>query len=427
MKGHPSSHGLWEQSASPAPQTSPLVGSVSARVAVIGAGYTGLSAALHLRELGIEVLVLEAEEIGFGASGRNVGLVNAGLWLSPREVMDRLGEPHGMRLVRQLGEAPALVFELIERYGIECECVRNGTLHCAVGESGFRAIAERARQWHALGAPVELLSRAATARQVGCSAYGGSLLDRRAGVIQPLSYARGLARAALGRGARIFTGSPVTQVRDGRGEWLLGTDQGSVRAEWVIIASNAYSSAACKWLRNEFVALPYFNIATRPLSAGERAGILRDDQGIWDTERVLSSLRADSAGRLIFGSVGALRGSGGTIHRGWARRALAKLFPSLRSVELEHEWYGRIGMTADAMPRFHQIAPRMMSIGGYNGRGIAPGTSFGSDLARIVAGAISPDDLALPAVPARPIPLRALRALIYERGSQLVHLFGARG
>jgi glycine/D-amino acid oxidase-like deaminating enzyme len=162
------------------------------------------------------------------------------------------------------------------------------------------------------------------------------------------------------------------------------------------------------------------------LSARDRSAILPERQGLWDTRRILSSLRLDAAGRLIFGSVGALRGAGTHVHRNWGRRALAKLFPALKDVELEHEWYGRIGMTVDALPRFHQLARNTVSMSGYNGRGIAPGTSFGRDLALVVAGRITPADLALPAAAPRQVPLRTVRESFYEYGSQIAHFLSAR-
>jgi glycine/D-amino acid oxidase-like deaminating enzyme len=158
----------------------------------------------------------------------------------------------------------------------------------------------------------------------------------------------------------------------------------------------------------------------------ERAAILPERQGVWDTRTVLSSLRSDAAGRLIFGSVGALRGTGKEIHRNWSKRALARLFPTLKNVEFEYEWYGHIGMTADAVPRFHELARNTVSISGYNGRGIAPGTSFGRDLARLVAGKIAPTDIALPLTAPRRARLRTVRESFYEYASEIVHSFGAR-
>ena len=154
MKNDPRTHGLWERSAPPAPATAPLAGDLAVDVAVVGAGFTGLSAALHLAEAGASVAVLEGVEIGYGGSGRNVGLVNAGLWVMPDSIPAVLGVTHGRRILDLLGNAPAVVFDLVERHGIDCEAERRGTLHCGVGAGGFKELRERARQWQAHGAPV---------------------------------------------------------------------------------------------------------------------------------------------------------------------------------------------------------------------------------------------------------------------------------
>src|SRR5690606_2849694 len=163
--------GLWAETAPPAPETSALSGALEADVAIVGGGFTGLSAALHLAESGVKTIVLEAGNIGHGGSGRNVGLVNAGMWVMPDEVPRILGEDRGERLLSLLGEAPRVVFELIEKHAIDCEAERAGTLHCAVGPKGLREIEERARQWQARGAPVRLLSAAEAAEKLGTEAY----------------------------------------------------------------------------------------------------------------------------------------------------------------------------------------------------------------------------------------------------------------
>lgn len=419
-------HGLWEASAPPPPFTSPLTGEISADAVVVGAGFTGLSAALHLAEQGLRVAVLEAAQIGFGGSGRNVGLVNAGMWVMPSTLIGVLGDVNGARLLEQLGDAPSLVFELVERYKMDCQAVRNGTLHCAVGAEGLREITERNRQWEALGAPVELLDAEATYLKVGTRAFSGSLLDLRAGTIQPLAYARSLARAAMSQGASIFTRSPVVAADDLGDQWRIRTPDGYVAAPWVIVATNAYSRNVWESLRTELVRLPYFNLATAPLTDELKRAILPDREGLWDTCSVLSSLRLDHAGRLIFGSVGALRGTGTAIHGGWGRRALVKLFPQLRHVKFEHKWYGWIGMTANSLPRFHCLGRNIYSMSGYNGRGIAPGTTFGRDLARLVSGQVTATDLSLPVSDMTRPGFRVIKEAYYEIGSQVAHVVGAR-
>ncbi|WP_431858040.1 NAD(P)/FAD-dependent oxidoreductase [Azospirillum sp.] len=426
MQNDPRTHGLWERSAPPAPVTAPLAGEVAVDVAVVGAGFTGLSAALHLAEAGAKVAVLEGVEIGYGGSGRNVGLVNAGLWIMPDELPRLLGATHGQRLLDLLGDAPSAVFDLVERHGIACEAVRRGTLHCAVGRGGLDELRERVRQWRARGAPVHLLGAEETARRTGTTGYAGSLLDERAGTIQPLAYARGLAAAAIAAGAAIHTASPVVAVSDEGAAWRLRTPGGTVRAAWVIVATNAYTSAVWPEVRSELVHLPYFNLATQPLGEDLARSILPERQGAWDTREVLSSFRLDRQGRLVFGSVGALRGSGRAIHRDWGRRALAKLFPQLRGVAFETEWYGQIGMTADHAPRFHRLGRQVVSFSGYNGRGIAPGTVFGRCLAQLLLGSLPESGLPLPVSDPMPARHRAAKELYYEAGAQLAHLAGAR-
>jgi len=430
MNPDPCSHGLWEASATAAPLTTALSARLHADAVVVGAGYTGLSAALYLAERGARVVVLEAQTVGFGGSGRNVGLVNAGMWVMPSELPSALGEPLGTRLLTQLGNAPSLVFELIERHGMDCEPVRSGTLHCAPDTAGLRALHERARQWQTLGAPVRVLSQAETAQKTGTDAYLGALLDLRAGTVQPLAYARGLAHAAVAAGAQLFTQSTINAVHDEGRHWRLNTSSGgTVHAPWVIVATNAYSHAQGPWggaLQAELVRLPYFNLATAPLPPTLLRQILPERQGAWDTRQVLTSFRLDQRGRLVLGSVGALRGIGQSIHRDWGLRTLARLFPQLRGMRFEHEWYGQIGMTANALPRFHQLARNTVAFCGYNGRGIAPGTVLGRELARMVLGEITASELSLPVTDAAPARLKRLRESCYEIGAQIAHFAGSR-
>lgn len=348
MLTQPYTHGLWAKTAPPAPVTAALAEHLRCDVAIIGAGYTGLSAALHLAQAAADVIVLEAEEIGFGGAGRNVGLVNAGMWIMPDDVPDILGKTYGERLLHDLSEAPNLVFELIDRHKISCEAIRNGTLHCAVGEVGLREINRRGEQWLKRGVDVEILDRSATMAKLGSSAYGGALLDRRAGTIQPLGYARGLAKAAQENGGRIFSRTSVLSARAAPdGLWRLETAGGSVTANWIIVAGNAYIQGPWSTIRQELVSLPYFNCATTPLSAQALKEILPERQGAWDTNAVLSSFRLDDAGRLIFGSVGALRFGGQKVHKEWAQRAISRIFPQLPCTSIEFSWFGRIGMTRD--------------------------------------------------------------------------------
>ena len=427
MQNDSSTHGLWETTAPPAPPTSVLRGGEKSDVVVIGAGYTGLSTALHLREAGVAVSVIEAVEVGFGASGRNAGFVNAGVLARPDRVTAALGPDYGERLLRVLGEAPDYVFQTIGKYDIPCDALHNGTLHCAVGAAGLRDLEQRTAQWRSRGVAVDLLDAAQTAAKVGSTAYAGALWDHRAGTIQPLAYARGLARAALGLGAQIFTGSPVIEAAPTGAGWSVRTVGGAIEATWVVVATDAYATGAWSEVRKQQIHLPYFKVATRPLEEGLLASVLPGRHGVWDTKPVLSSLRLDRDGRLVFGSIGALRGSARAVHRAWAERSIRKLFPQFGAVVFESEWYGSIGMTDDSMPRFHELAPNVVAVSGYNGRGIAPGTAFGRLLAGYISGALTERDLPLPASEPRVPRLRYLREIFYDVGSRVVHALEARG
>lgn len=426
MLNDPRSHGLWEKTAPEAPATKPLSGDRKAEVAIVGGGYTGISAALHLAEAGRDVVVLEANEVGYGGAGRNVGLINAGMWVLPSEIPKVLGPVYGERVLEVLGNAPYVVRDIIEKHAIECELEKTGTLHCAVGDEGLKEIEQRRAEWAARGADVRVLSAEETARRIGTRAYAGSLLDMRAGTLQPLAYVRGLAEAAIAAGAGLYTGSAAVSSERTGDSWTIRTAGGSVTARWIIVASEFYSSGPWEAVRNEQVLLPYFNFATQPLSAEQLKRILPGREGCWDTKEVLSSFRMDRAGRLVFGSVGALRNTGLPVHKAWARRALGKLFPELRGIEFETEWYGRIGMTSDAIPRFHRFAPNVVGFSGYNGRGIGPGTVFGKTLAQHVLGELAEEELPLPVSEITRAPFRNLKGAYYEAGAQIAHFAGAR-
>ncbi len=426
MLNNPRSHGLWEKTAPPAPQASTLNESLSVDVVIIGGGYTGLSAALHLAEAGTNVVLLEAHEIGFGGAGRNVGLINAGMWVMPDDFPRELGPIYGERLLELLGNGPYLVRDLIDRHDIACELERNGTLHLAVGSEGLKELEQRAAQWQRRGARLTILDAADTERRVGTTAYAGSLLDMRAGTLQPLAYARGLARAAISAGARLYTDSAVIGYGERGGRRVVRTARGEVKADWIIVATEAYSTGPWEAIRREQVYLPYFNFATVPLSDAQQRAILPGREGCWDTKEVLSSFRMDKAGRLVFGSVGALRGTGAGIHKAWARRSLRRLFPQIAGIPFECEWYGMIGMTDNALPRLHKFGPNVLGFCGYNGRGISPGTTFGKVLAEHILGRIADADLPLPFTNPKLPPLRAVKEAYYELGAQIAHFASER-
>lgn len=365
-------------------QNSAVEGQVD--VAIVGGGFTGLSTALHCVEKGLSCHVLEASQIGFGGSGRNVGLVNAAAWLPPQDVRKILGEDDGDRFISHFSRAPDYVFSLIEKYQIQCNATQTGTFHAADGPVGFADLVSRKGEWDRLGEPVDLLSRDEAESYIGSSAFYGALLDRRAGTINPMGYCRGLARVAIAAGALISIGARAKKLQQETGLWRVTTNKGTLMARHVVLGTNAYTDDLWPGLKYSFTKINYFQLATRPL--GDRIKhILPQQQGLWDTGKIMFSLRRDDSERLIIGSMGNVMGnqSGGVSHR-WAQKKLAHLFPKLGWVDFDEAWQGQIAMTPDHLPHIHKLADNLYSPIGYNGRGITTGTVFGQALADLLTG-----------------------------------------
>jgi glycine/D-amino acid oxidase-like deaminating enzyme len=400
---------LWSATAEePAPPAPPLQGSAKADVAIVGAGFTGLSAALHLAEAGVDALVLEAEEPGFGASGRNGGQVIPGLKFDPDKLVALLGRERGERLVEIAGGAAEFAFGLIERHAIRCAPVRKGWIQGAHAPSILDTAQRRVEQWGRRGAPVRFLDRGEVAELTGTERYFGGWLDERGGTIQPLSYARGLARAALAAGARIHGKSPALRLASEGSGWRLETPSGSVAAERVLIATNGYTGDLWPGLKQSLVPVNSFQVATRPLSDNLRATLLPGGQPVSDTRRLLRYFRLDPEGRFMMGGRGASHGEGRSALYERLRRAARWLFPQLDGLEWEFYWSGKVALTADHLPHIHEPAPGMTAALGYNGRGVAMASRMGKLIADHLMGA-PPEALGFPITRIRPLPFWSLR------------------
>ncbi|MCA0995056.1 NAD(P)/FAD-dependent oxidoreductase [Alloyangia pacifica] len=411
---------LWHASAQEQFSGAALAEDLSAELIIVGGGFTGCAAALEAARRGASVVLLEAHVIGHGGSGRNVGLVNAGLWLPPDDIIAQMGEAAGGRLIEELGQGPERVFALIEREGIACEATRAGTLHLAHAPSGVADLESRFRQGNRIGAPVQLLDAEETRRRSGSGEFHGALLDPRAGTVQPLSYCRGLARAAAAAGARIFEHAQVSEIsRDGSG-WQLRCNGHRLRGARLLIAINAYHEGLPAAYRPSFVTVSYSQFATAPLPDGLREKVLPGGEGCWDTALVMSSFRIDRAGRLILGGMGDAEGPARALHGDWARRKLRRVYPELGDIGFEHAWRGQIAMTRDHVPKIVRLGSSALSIFGYSGRGIAPGTVFGAAAAEAL---LEGTEAALPIAPIEAYSERFTRVMggYYEAGAALTH------
>lgn len=397
---------LWAATAPPPPETGPLAGTVTADLCVIGAGYTGLSAALHAAEAGARVVVLEAAAIGWGASGRNNGQVIPTLSrMDPDDIAASSGAK-GEEFVGLIRDSASLVFDLIRRHGIEAEAVQNGWIQPAHRESRMKVAEKRVAAWGRRGAPVQLLDRAAMARLTGTDHWHGGWTNTTGGRINPLGYARGLARAAIAAGASIHTQTPAESIARAEGAWMVKTPRGAVRAERVIIATNAYSTDLWPGFREEVIPVRSYQMATAPLTDNVRKSILPEGHALSDTRGDLYFFRFDANGRLITG--GALM-----VGFDWENRIrerigkrVAMVYPQLGVPQFDYVWWGYVGVTADKAPHVHELAPGVTGWNGCNGRGVALATAIGRELGRQATGT-GWSDIPLPLSPVRPIPAYA--------------------
>lgn len=394
---------LWAATAPPPPDTAALEGETRADLCVVGAGFTGLSAALHAAEGGASVVVVEAGAIGWGASGRNNGQVIPNLSrMDPDEIARRFGDK-GEAFVGLIRDSAALVFDLIRQHGIAAEAVQNGWLQPAHRPSRMRLAESRVRQWARRGAAVELLDRDAMARLAGSAHWYGGWVNRTGGRINPLAFARGLAAAALRAGARVFTHTPaVALVREGAA-WVVRTPRGRVVADRVILATNAYSDALWPGLKRAVIPVASYQMATVPLSDNVRRTILPEGHALSDTRGDLHFFRFDANGRLVTG--GAL-----VVGHNWRERIVARIgervatvYPQLGVPHFDYVWWGHVGITADRAPHVHELAPGVTGWIGCNGRGVALAVAIGRELTRQALG-VPWQALPLLREPLRPIP-----------------------
>ena len=415
---------LWLATAPHAPATTSLEERAGADFAIVGAGYTGLACAVALAESGRSVIVLEAYEIGHGASGRNGGQVIPGLKHDPDDLVTRYGREHGEALVRLAGGAADRVFALIAKHGVECSARQCGWIQPAHSPAAARTVVSRCRQWAARRAPVELLAGQRLALLLGTDHYRAGWLDRRGGTLHPLAYARGLARVALQLGARIHTGTPVNEIVHHGDEWAAVTPRGEVRARQLVLATDAYSGPLWPGLVTNQVVVTSVQTATEPLSDAIRATILPGGTVASDTRKLLYYFRLDGDGRFIIGGRGSATDKVSQGVYAALRNVATRMYPALTGVPWPYRWYGRVGITRDWLPHLAELAPGVWTVVGYCGRGVAMATTMGLVLGDMLNGG---HRLAYPAAALKPIPLHALRQPALQAGIAYYRLRDALG
>ncbi len=382
------------------PAYAPLDGSRRADVCVVGGGYTGLSAALHLAEAGADVVLVEAGEVASGASGRNGGQIHSGqrrdvLWLEKR-----FGRERARELWDAAEEAKALLRALIDRFGIDCD-LRSGVIEAQhkaslMGEAAELVEVLRTRYGYDR---VTLLDRAATAVALGSERFFGAVDDHGGGHLDPYRLALGLARAAARLGASIHEDTPATSLAAGP---VVRTARGDIRADHVIVATDGRSGAFENTTRRRVLGINSFVVATEPLGArGE--SILPGGQSAADSRFVVRYWRKTADGRLVFGGGETSVGLIPSDIASFVRPHLLEIYPQLEGVELAHGWGGIVSVTAPRLPFVREIAPSVWAAAGYSGQGLALAPFLGRLMAEASLG--RPEGLStFSSLPVPPLP-----------------------
>ncbi|MEO0424618.1 MAG: FAD-binding oxidoreductase, partial [Pseudomonadota bacterium] len=398
---------------------SALTGAHKTDVCVIGGGFTGVATAVELAERGYRVIVLEANRVGWGASGRNGGQLIHGVPGAKRIAAAR-GQDGEALLAEMAWEGHRIVRERVAKYAIDCD-LKFGYLDVAITKSHMRALQEEYDTLQGRGFPhsLELFGREQTQALIGTEAYIGSLLNMGSGHLHPLNLCAGEARAAVGLGAQVFEDSPVTKIEPGPTPRVI-TDRGTVDADTVVLAGNAYHELA-PHLRRRMFPVRSFIIGTEPLAEDVVARINPRDLAICDPNFVLEYFRLSADKRMLFGGRINYFGEDPSVIEVRMHKKLARIYPELANARIDFAWGGTIGVTLKRVPLFGRLGPGVIYCQGYSGHGVNNTHMAARVLADAVSGTLERfdmfagiDAIAVPGADRFPNPFIAL-GLIYYR------------
>lgn len=370
-----------------------LEGEVRADVCIVGGGYTGLSAALHLAEAGLDVVLLEANRVGWGASGRNGGQLGSGQRRDQAWLERVVGREEAHRLWDLAEEAKALVRDRIARHGIACD-LKPGVAHVThrpAEVAELHAEAEKLERDYGYGA-LSVLDAAGTEALIATRAFAGGVLDRGAGHLHPLAFALGLARAAATAGARLHEGTRVTRIGTGASPEAV-TAAGRVRARFLLLCGNGYLGGLETRVAARVMPINNFIVATEPLAPGQLAALQASDVAVADSRFVVNYWRLSADRRLLFGGGESYGYRFPKDIPALVQPRMLGIYPELAAVPLSHAWGGTLAITVNRMPAFQRLGPATLSAAGYSGHGLAIATLAGRLMAEAVAGTASRFDL----------------------------------
>lgn len=401
---------LWTKTAVAAPEYRTIEAGASYDVVIVGAGFTGLSTGLELAKQGKSVAILDMHEPGWGASGRNGGQIIPGMKWDPEQLIEKLGRDAGEKIFEFSKSSSEKAFKVIEENNLNCSLIKNGWFQPIHNEAAIKGARNRARQWRERGVDVKELTKEETDKMLGSDNYVGALFYPNGGTIQPLSYARELARVMIEHGGHVYKDANVTSLNKSAGKWEVVTPDGTLTANKVLVATNGYTGGLVKNLDRTIVDLTSFIVASKPLSPEILGTILPGRQGCSDTRRILTYMRVDDQGRLLLGGRGSYSNPVSAKSFKDVESKILQIFPQLKDVEWEHRWFGRFAVTDDFLPHIHEPEPGLICMLGYSGRGVSMGSAIGKPLAEFL---VTGDAACLPLAitPLKPIPFYAMRRL----------------
>jgi len=389
--------------ATPLPPFSPPQGQIDCDVCVIGGGFMGLSTALNLAERGYDVVLLEAQRVGFGASGRNGGQVGQGQRLDQDELEDLVGKDHARELWTIANQSVDLVRRRAASPLVEAEFA-DGIIH-ADHRKRFvphsKAYAERLNSEYGYD-KIRFIDREECRHLVNSPEYHGGTLDMGAGHIDPLQYALGLARMAQAAGVRIFEQARVTAVNEGEPA-TVDLAGAQVRAGHVVMGMNGYLGKLNRRVAGRVMPINNYVVATAPMSAEQQEDILRNNHAVADSKFVVNYFRFSPDHRLLFGGTESYRYKFPSDIAGKVRKPLEEIFPQLKGIEIDYAWGGTLGITMNRMPHFERLSGNILSLSGFSGHGVAMASLAGEIAAETIAGQAERFDI-MAKVPGMPFP-----------------------
>ncbi len=418
----------YRASAKAFPRQPRLKGAARADVGIVGGGFTGLSAAIELARAGFDVTLLEAEDIGYGCSGRSGGQIGTEFSCGIEKVEKLVGREIA-ELAFQVGEdAKSLIRERVDTYGIECE-LKLGYLHPITRARSWPDLEHEKKVWESYGYDgVKLLDKATLEERLGSEIYHGALWEPAGGHLHPLSFTRGLAEAARKEGAHIHEQSPVTAIGRGTGkggENVLTTPSGELHCKYVILAGNAYLGKLVPETHRKIMPVGSYILATEPLGEARARELIRDDDAVADTNNIVDYYRLSGDRRMLFGG----RASYSTLAPkdlfAFMRPRMLRVFPQLADAKLDYCWGGNVGITMNRMIDVGRIGKTIYFAHGYSGHGVALSGMCGKLMADAIQGQAGRFD-ALAKIPHTPFPGGPVRtpllmlAMLYYRLRDLV-------